>query len=80
MISVSLISLIAYFLCVPLIIITILWLYDDEKRYLKKAVPTQKTMCECDICLYHFTADKEDKFVRCPQCGNLMERKGAKRK
>jgi len=80
MISVSLISLIAYFLCVPLTIIMILWLYDDEKRSFKKFVPTQKTMCECDICLYHFTADKEEKFVRCPQCGNLMERKGAKRK
>ncbi|MBO7543393.1 hypothetical protein J6T93_05745 [bacterium] len=78
MISVSLISLLAYFLCVPLTAIMILWLYDDEKRYSKKAVPTQKTMCECDICLFHFTADKEEVFVRCPQCGNLMERKGAK--
>ena len=78
MISVSLISLITYFLCVPLTIIMILWLYDDEKSYPKTVVPTQKTMCECDICLYHFTVDKEDKFVRCPQCGNLMERKSAK--
>ena len=79
MISVSLISLIAYFLSVPLTIIMILWLYDDEKRSFGKIVPTKKTMCECDICLYHFTADKEEKFVRCPQCGNLMERKGSKR-
>lgn len=79
MISVSLVTIISYFVSVPLTIITLLWLYDSEKRYSKRAVPTQKTMCECEICLFHFTADKEEKFVRCPQCGSLMER-GEKRK
>ena len=75
MISVSLTSILAYLLCVPLTAIMILWLYDSEKQYSRKAVPTRKTMCECEICLFHFTADKADKYVRCPRCKSLMERK-----
>ena len=75
MITVSLTSILAYLLCVPLTAIMILWLYDSEKKYSRKAVPTRKTMCECEICLYHCTADKADKYVRCPRCKSLMERK-----
>ena len=80
MITVSLTSILAYLLCVPLTAIMILWLYDSEKKYSRKAVPTRKVMCECEICLFHFTADKADKYVRCPRCKSLMERKVMRRR
>jgi Zn finger protein HypA/HybF involved in hydrogenase expression len=79
-ISVSLTSILAYLMIVPLTVIMILWLYDSEKKYSRKAVPTRKVMCECEICLFHFTADKADKYVRCPRCKSLMERKVMRRR
>ena len=74
MITVFMTDIIGYLLIVPLSIIMFLWLYDNQKRDERHVVPTRKTLVECDLCLLRFTADKADKYVRCPRCGNLMER------
>lgn len=74
MILLSLPSVIGLLLILPMAFLAFLWLRDNQSREDRKTIPTTLVMVECDICLHRFTCHKDDAFVRCPRCNNLMER------
>jgi len=73
--SLSLQTILGVYAMLPLAGLLGLWLYDEWRLRRAPFVPTSEIMVTCDICLYQFFCEKDEKIVKCPQCGSLLHNK-----